>query len=89
MEVLAFRVQTGGGGIPYQFLLMLPYIATILVMIPSFRRVRVPAFLGQTTTARSARWSNYLLGARIRRRFAVLHKAESPAQKGVMRSRVS
>ncbi len=47
IEVLAFRVQVSGGGIPYQFLLMLPYVATILVMIPAFRRVRVPAFLGQ------------------------------------------
>lgn len=47
VEVLSFRVQVRGIGIPYQFLLMLPYIATILVMMPAFRRVRVPAFLGQ------------------------------------------
>lgn len=47
IEVLAFGVQVSGGAIPYQFLLMLPYIATILVMVFSFGRVRVPAFLGQ------------------------------------------
>jgi ABC-type uncharacterized transport system permease subunit len=47
IEVLAFRVQVGGRGIPYQFLLMLPYLATLLVMMFAFRRARVPAFLGQ------------------------------------------
>jgi simple sugar transport system permease protein len=47
IEVLAFRMQVGGGGVPYQFLLMLPYIATLLVMMFAFRRARVPAFLGQ------------------------------------------
>jgi ABC-type uncharacterized transport system permease subunit len=47
IEVLSYRVQVGGSIIPYQFLLMLPYIATILVMIFSFSKVRVPAFLGQ------------------------------------------
>ena len=47
VEVLAYRVQVGGSTIPYQFLLMLPYLATILIMMVSFRRARVPAFLGQ------------------------------------------
>ena len=47
IEVLAFKVQVGGINIPYQFLLMLPYLTTILVMIFSFRRTRVPAFLGK------------------------------------------
>lgn len=47
VEVLALRVQIGGFGIPYQFLLTLPYIATILVMMFAFRWVRAPAFLGQ------------------------------------------
>jgi simple sugar transport system permease protein len=46
IEVVAYRVQVIGIGIPYQFLLMLPYLATILVMMISFRRARVPAFLG-------------------------------------------
>lgn len=47
IEVLAYRVQVLGTAIPYQFLLMLPYLATILVMMFSFRKARVPAFLGQ------------------------------------------
>jgi len=47
VEVLALRVQVGSLGVPYQFLLTLPYIATILVMIFASRRVRAPAFLGQ------------------------------------------
>jgi ABC-type uncharacterized transport system permease subunit len=47
VEVLALRVQIGGIGVPYQFLLMLPYVATIFVMIFAFKWVRVPAFLGQ------------------------------------------
>lgn len=46
VEVLSLRVQITGGAIPYQFLLTLPYITTILVMIFAFRRARVPAFLG-------------------------------------------
>jgi ABC-type uncharacterized transport system permease subunit len=47
VEVLALRVQIGGIGVPYQFLLMLPYVATIFVMIFAFKWVRAPAFLGQ------------------------------------------
>lgn len=47
VEVLGLKFQIGGFGIPYQFLLMLPYIATILVMIFAFKLVRAPAFLGQ------------------------------------------
>lgn len=47
IEVLSFRVQVQGTSIPYQFLLMLPYVATILVMMPAFKWVRAPAFLGQ------------------------------------------
>ena len=47
VEVLALRVQIGGLGIPYQFLLTLPYIATILVMVFAFKWIKAPAFLGQ------------------------------------------
>jgi simple sugar transport system permease protein len=47
VEVLALRVQVAGLGVPYQFLLTLPYVATILVMIFASRRLRAPAFLGQ------------------------------------------
>lgn len=47
IEVLSYKVQVSGFGIPYQFLLMLPYVATILVMIFTFKRSTVPGFLGQ------------------------------------------
>jgi len=47
IEVLALRAQIGRLGVPYQFLLTLPYVATILVMMLAFRWVRAPAFLGQ------------------------------------------
>jgi len=47
VEVLSYRMQVGGSIIPYQFLLMLPYVATIIVMIFTFGKARVPAFLGQ------------------------------------------
>lgn len=47
VEVLAFRVQVTGVGVPYQLILMLPYLATMLVMMPTFRRLQVPAFLGK------------------------------------------
>ena len=47
VEVLGLKAQVSGLGIPYQFLLMLPYVATIFVMMFAFRLVRAPAFLGQ------------------------------------------
>lgn len=47
VEVLAFRMQVTGVGVPYQLILMLPYLVTIAVMIPASRRLRVPAFLGK------------------------------------------
>lgn len=47
MEVLALRAQVGGIDIPHQFLSMLPYIATLAVMIFAFRYARTPAFLGR------------------------------------------
>lgn len=47
MDVLALRAQVAGIGIPHQFVSMLPYVATLLVMIFAFRWVRVPAFLGK------------------------------------------
>ncbi|MBW6473102.1 MAG: ABC transporter permease [Anaerolineaceae bacterium] len=46
IEVLAFRVQVIGSFLPYQILQMFPYVATILVMILTFKRARVPGFLG-------------------------------------------
>ncbi|MCO6451494.1 MAG: ABC transporter permease [Caldilineales bacterium] len=47
VEVLGLRAQLSGLGIPHQFLRMLPYLATIVVMIFAFKGVRPPAFLGQ------------------------------------------
>lgn len=47
IEVLSFNMQVGGSFLPYQFLSMLPYVATIIVMIFSFGRAKPPAFLGQ------------------------------------------
>jgi ABC-type uncharacterized transport system permease subunit len=47
IEVLAFRVQMESMVIPFQFLLMLPYLATFVVMMLSFKKSRVPGFLGK------------------------------------------
>jgi simple sugar transport system permease protein len=47
VEVLSLRAQIMGGLVPHQFLRMLPYLTTLLVMIFAFRWVRVPAYLGQ------------------------------------------
>lgn len=47
IDNLASNAQVIGFSIPYQFLLMLPYLTTILVMIFTFRRSRAPAFLGK------------------------------------------
>lgn len=47
VEVLSLQVQIIGGGIPHQFLLMTPYIATILVMMRPIKGASAPAFLGQ------------------------------------------
>jgi general nucleoside transport system permease protein len=47
IEVLSYKVQVTGIGIPYQFLLMLPYVATILVMVFTYKRSSIPGFLGQ------------------------------------------
>ncbi len=46
VEVLAFRVQVIGSFLPHQILQMLPYLATVLVMVFTFKRSRVPGFLG-------------------------------------------
>ncbi|NYF97925.1 ABC transporter permease [Janibacter cremeus] len=46
MEVLALRAQVAGIGIPHQFVLMLPYVATLVVMMFAFRWARQPKYLG-------------------------------------------
>ena len=47
MEVLAQRAQVSGLGIPHQFVSMLPYVATLLVMVFALRWALVPQFLGK------------------------------------------
>lgn len=47
VEVLAFRVQVIKVGIPYQMLLTIPYIFTILIMIIFRKRMMFPNFLGK------------------------------------------
>lgn len=47
MDVLALRAQVAGIGIPYQFVLTLPYVATLLVMMFAFKWARLPGFLGK------------------------------------------
>ena len=47
MEVLALRAQVARIDVPYQFIQMLPYVATLLIMMFAFRWVRVPGFLGR------------------------------------------
>src|SRR5690606_4084496 len=37
MDVLAQRAQVIGVGVPHQFIMMLPYVATLLVMVFAFR----------------------------------------------------
>lgn len=46
-DALQLRGQNLGIGVPYQFLVMLPYVLTILVLIGFAGRVRDPAALGQ------------------------------------------
>ncbi len=45
-EALQFRLQAAGTNIPFQFLLMLPYVLTILALAGFVGRTRVPAALG-------------------------------------------
>jgi simple sugar transport system permease protein len=47
MDVLAQKAQVTGLGIPHQFVSMLPYLATLLVMVFAFRWALVPGFLGR------------------------------------------
>jgi ABC-type uncharacterized transport system permease subunit len=47
MDVLAQKAQVSGLAIPHQFVSMLPYVATLLVMVFAFRWALVPQFLGR------------------------------------------
>jgi len=46
VNALQMRIQVMGIAIPYQFLLMLPYILTIITLVIGTRRARPPAKLG-------------------------------------------
>jgi simple sugar transport system permease protein len=47
MDVVALRAEVSNVDIPSQVLLVVPYVATLLVMTFAFRWARVPAFLGK------------------------------------------
>ena len=47
MDVVALRAEVSNVDIPSQVLLVVPYVATLLVMIFAFRWARVPAYLGK------------------------------------------
>ncbi len=47
MDVVALRAEVSGIDIPSQVLLVIPYIATLIVMVFAFRWARVPEFLGR------------------------------------------
>ena len=50
IEVLAFHQQLGSSAIPYQFLLMLPFLSVLLIMWLFRKRVEFPAALGKPYT---------------------------------------
>jgi general nucleoside transport system permease protein len=47
MDVVALRAEVSGIDIPSQVLLVIPYVATLVVMVFAFRWARVPEFLGR------------------------------------------
>jgi general nucleoside transport system permease protein len=47
MDVVALRAEVSGIDIPSQVLLVVPYVATLVVMVFAFRWARVPEFLGK------------------------------------------
>ncbi len=47
IEVTVYQLQTMGVAIPYQFLLMIPYIATMIILIWVYKRAEVPQALGK------------------------------------------
>jgi general nucleoside transport system permease protein len=47
MDVVALRAEVSGIDIPSQVLLVIPYVATLVVMVFAFRWARVPEFLGK------------------------------------------
>jgi simple sugar transport system permease protein len=47
MDVVALRAEVSGIDIPSQVLLVVPYVATLIVMVFALRWARVPEFLGK------------------------------------------
>ncbi len=45
-DALQFRIQATGVNIPYQFMLMLPYVLTLVVLVIFMARARGPAAIG-------------------------------------------
>jgi len=50
IEVMAFYQQLGSSAVPYQFLLMLPFVSVLLLMWLFRKRVEFPASLGKAYT---------------------------------------
>ncbi len=50
IEVIAFYQQVGSSTVPYQFLLMLPFLSVLLIMWLFRKRVEFPASLGKPYT---------------------------------------
>jgi len=49
-EALQFRLQAQGSDIPFQFLAMLPYVVTVVVLVSAFARSAQPAALNKPYT---------------------------------------
>jgi ABC-type uncharacterized transport system permease subunit len=47
IEVAAYRLQVMSTGVPYQFFLMLPFIAILIIMIVFKKHVEFPASIGE------------------------------------------
>ncbi len=47
VEVLSFQLQILSDRVPYQFLLMLPFVSVLVVMVAFRRRIEFPASLGR------------------------------------------
>ena len=45
-DALQFRIQATGVNIPYQFMLMVPYVLTLVVLVIFMARARGPAAIG-------------------------------------------
>lgn len=46
-EVLVYRLQVVGLALPYQFLLMVPFLVTLVILIQVYRKTEIPQALGK------------------------------------------